>query len=173
MNSGQRRASRSFCGILLSAFCRPISFSVITPVRRFAQPTKSRWKSWLENNFPSVEVYLDDEAEYLTKFIGCASYLRPASKEVFADACRLVAKYDYIGFCECTDKFPAIIATDFPELARAAMPTENVTPKSGNGLWRNRIGPKLLDKVRSRFGFDFRLYEAAIKINQRRGHPVP
>jgi Sulfotransferase family len=130
-------------------------------------------ESWLENNFPSVEVYLDDEAEYLTKFIGCASYLRPASKEVFADACRLLEKYDYIGFCECTDKFPAIIAADFPELAQAAMPTENVTPKAGNGLWRNRIEPKLLDKVRSRFGFDFRLYEAAIKINQRRGHPVP
>jgi hypothetical protein len=130
-------------------------------------------EDWLNSNFPSVEVYLDDEAEYQTKFIGCASFLRPASQQIFADACRLLEKYDYIGFCECTDKFPAIVAADFPELMQATMPTENVTPKGGNGPWGDRIEPKLLDKVRARFDFDFRLYEAAIKLNRRRGHPVP
>jgi Sulfotransferase family len=129
--------------------------------------------AWLEDNFPALEVYLDDEAEYLTKFIGCASFVRPAGPEVFADACRLLAKYDYVGFTECTDKLPAVIAADFPELRQAAMPLENVTPKENRGRWRDRVQPTLLDKVRARFNFDLRLYEAAIKLNQQRGHPVP
>jgi hypothetical protein len=30
-----------------------------------------------------------------------------------------------------------------------------------------------LQKVRTRFNYDFRLYEAAIKLNVQRGHPVP
>lgn len=136
-------------------------------------PEQIQTEAWLEHNFPPLEVYLEDEAEYQTKFIGCASFLRPATEEIFADACRNLEKYDYIGFCECTDKFPAIIAADFPELRQSAMPTENVTPKRGNGLWRNRVEPKLLDRVRARFDFDFKLYEAAIKLNLRRGHPVP
>jgi Sulfotransferase family len=141
--------------------------------RSLRASNQEQTESWLENNFPSVEVYLESENEYQTKFVGCASFFRPASKETFVDACGLLERYDYIGFCECTDKFPAIIAADFPELMRAAMPTENVTPKSGNGLWRNRIEQKLLDTIRSRFTFDFRLYDAAIKLNRRRGHPVP
>jgi len=130
-------------------------------------------EAWLESNFPPLEVYLENDAEHQTKFIGCASLLQPANEEIFADACGNLENYDYIGFSECTEKLPAVIATDFPELLQTAMPTENVTPKSGNGLWRNRIEPKLLDKVRSRFDFDLRLYEGAIKLNLRRGHPVP
>ena len=130
-------------------------------------------EDWLEDNFPGLEVYLDDEAEYQTKFIGCGSFLRPAEPEVFADACNYLAKYDYIGFTECTDKLPLVVAADFPEFLQAAMPVENVTPKKGRGRWRDRVEPKLLDKVRARFNFDLRLYEAAIKLNQQRGHPVP
>jgi hypothetical protein len=136
-------------------------------------PEQKQTEAWLDRNFPSLEVYLEDEAEYQTKFIGSASFLRSASEEVFADASGNLPHYDYIGFAECTDKLPSVIATDFPELLQKAMPSENVTPKSGSGLWRNRIEPKLLEKVRTRFDFDFRLYEAAIKINLRRGHPVP
>jgi hypothetical protein len=132
-----------------------------------------RTDAWLEDNFPGLEVYLDDEAEYQTKFIGCASFLRPAGKEVFADACRYLAKYDYIGFTECANKLPAVVAVDFPELRQAVMPLENVTPKSGRKRWRDRVAPNLLGRIRARFSFDLRLYEAAIKLNQQRGHPVP
>jgi Sulfotransferase family len=129
--------------------------------------------AWLDNNFPAVEVYVEDEAEYLTKFIGGASFVRPAGQEVFAAASRELANYDYIGFAECTDKLPAVIAADFPELRQGLMPQENVTPKSGRGRWHERIEPKLLNKVRARFDLDQRLYEAAIELNRQRGHPVP
>ncbi len=130
-------------------------------------------ETWLENNFPPVEVYLEYEAEYQTKFIGCGSFLRPANNETFADASRLLAKYDYVGFSECADELPAIIARDFPELLQAKMPAENVTPKYGDGQWRDRVEQRLLDKIRSRFTFDLRLYDAAVKLNRERGHPTP
>jgi hypothetical protein len=136
-------------------------------------PEQKQTEAWLDSNFPPLEVYLEEESEYQTKFIAWASLLRPPGEEVSAHACRELENYDYIGFAECTDKLPAVVAVDFPELRQAAMPSENVTPKRGNGLWQTRIEPKLLDKVRSRHNFDFRLYEAAIKLNLRRGHPVP
>jgi hypothetical protein len=129
--------------------------------------------SWLEGNFPPLEVYLEDAAEYQTRFIAYASFLRPAREEVCAYAFRQLENYDYIGFAECTDKLPAVIAADFPELQQAAMPLENVTPQRAGTSWRNRIEPKQLDRVRARHQFDLRLYEAAIRINTRRGHPVP
>ena len=172
-SSGRALAFPSSYGIRLSASCLPTFFVGITRAKRCEHRNKIQTEAWLESNFPPLEVYLENDAEHQTKFIGCASLLQPANEEIFADACRNLENYDYIGFSECTEKLPAVIATDFPELLQTAMPTENVTPKSGNGLWRNRIEPKLLDKVRSRFDFDLRLYEGAIKLNLRRGHPVP
>jgi hypothetical protein len=134
---------------------------------------QSQTEAWLERNYPPLEVYLEDEAEYLTKFFGWASFLRPATAEIFDDALRNIENYDYIGFSERTEKLPAVIAADFPEFAESSLRSENVTPKSGTALWRDRIEPKLLQKVRTRFNYDFRLYEAAIKLSMQRGHPVP
>jgi hypothetical protein len=133
----------------------------------------SRREAWLQGNFPALEAYLEDTAELQTRFIAGASFIAPANREIFADAMRELEHYDYIGITECTDKLPAVIAADFPELRQAAMPLENITPNRGGRLWRDRIAPKLLDKVRARHQYDFRLYEAAIKLNLRRGHPVP
>jgi sulfotransferase famil protein len=134
---------------------------------------ESHREAWLKGNFPSLEVFLEDGTELQTKFIAGASFIAPATREIFADAVRELEHYDYIGLTECADKLPAVIAADFPELRQAGMPVENVTPNRGGTLWRDRIEPKLLEKVRARHTFDFKLYEAAVELNRRRGHPVP
>jgi hypothetical protein len=134
---------------------------------------EDRREAWLAGNFPPLEVYLEEDAEYQTRFVARASFFQPARKEDLADALRELENYDYVGITECIEKLPAAMAADFPELSKAAMPTENVTPNRGGRLWRDRVAPKLLEKVRARHAYDLRLYEAAINLNRQRGHPVP
>lgn len=128
----------------------------------------------LAADFPPFEAVLEQFAEYQTRFVGWGSFFKPAQAPLLEDAVGALAKYDYIGFSECTAELPRLISSDFPEISGATMPQENVTPRdAGNGSWRERLDRGQLERTRVKHTLDMRLYEEAIKLNQRRGHPVP
>lgn len=133
----------------------------------------SETEKWLDANFPSLELFLEQFSAYQTRFVAWASFFKPATAAHLETALRNLEAYDYIGFSECADDFPAVVAADFPELKGSAFPRENVTPKADQRSWGDRVSSDVLRRVREQHEFDRRLYEAAISINRRRGHPVP
>lgn len=129
-------------------------------------------EQWLERHFPPMESLLEPFADYQTRFVAAGSFFVPPDEAMLERAMVELERYDYIGFSEITDRFPAVLASDFPELSNGAMPRENQTPGAG-AAWSTRVDPSLLDLVRAHHERDARLYDAAIAINRRRGHPVP
>jgi hypothetical protein len=129
---------------------------------------------WLDRNFPSVDAVLKHAANGQTAFLGCAEASRPITAVDLDAAPENLKGYDYIGFTECSDALPGLIAGEFPEFRGAVLPVDNVTPRRNSArLWRERIDPKVAARVRYAHGLDLRLYEAAVTLNISRGHPVP
>jgi hypothetical protein len=127
----------------------------------------------LERDFPPFSAFLEQFAEYQTRFLAWASFFKPADRSTLEEATKALNYYDYIGFTECSDALPNVIGHDFPELRGTTLPLENVTPRRASSRWQDQLGSEPLRQVREKHDLDLRLYEAAIELNLQRGHPVP
>jgi hypothetical protein len=132
-------------------------------------PDEAEREAWAQQNFPGVVEWSLCFSNYMTRFLSWRPFRGELDDQALSDAREALSKYDYVGVCEQMDTIPAMLASEFPELAPLSVPVVNQTPtRSPQERWVDRHSAQEVAAVQDANRMDLELYEQALARVGRR-----